>query len=250
MKKPLIGIVPDYRSGSAEQFSAWPHYALRTNYPTSIEKAGGVAILLPYDHSAIDYYLNLIDGLMMVGGNLDINPKRYGEKAHEKVVLNETRENFEFEILGKALLIKDFPIFGICNGMQLINVLHQGTIIQHIPDEDPQFMNHLQEHHPDHKNHHNPYHQINIKRETRLRKIIGQDEIKTNSSHHQAIKKVGNSLVVAGSAPDGIIEAIEKPDHKFCIGVQWHPEFESSTADQKLFEAFVAAAKKDPKIIS
>lgn len=241
--KPLIGIVPDYKEGSPTCYSCKPYYALRHNYVDMINKAGGAAIILPYDYDLIDDYLDAIDGIMIVGGYFDIHPKRYGASdIHPTVKLNDIRENFEYA-LGKKAVEKNLPFLGICNGMQLLNVLHGGNVIQHIPDEG-KFMDHEQSHFAEFKDYAKAYHHVNIVKDSKLFSIIGEEKINTNSSHHQATKQAGAGLVVAGLAEDGIIEAIEKPQHDFCIGVQWHPEFEVSNADKKIFNEFVKIAKK------
>ncbi len=239
-KLPLIGIVLDYKSGAQDSYSIRPHYAIRCNYVEMINKAGGTAILLPYDFAAISTYLSLLDGLMIVGGHFDIHPKKYGaSEVHESVTLNETREKFESALTVEALKTK-LPILGICNGMQLINVLFGGDIIQHIPDAG-EFLNHEQSK-TDNPDSHKPHHLVNIDSTSILHKIIGADKIQTNSSHHQAVKNVVEPLRISARASDGIIEALENPLHPFCIGVQWHPEFDVSAADRKIFESFIAAA--------
>lgn len=241
ISRPLIGIVPDYKDGSPNGYSVRNYYALCTNYVEMVNQAGGAAIILTYDYELIDFYLTNLDGLMVVGGYFDIHPKRYGEeKIHPMVKLNDVREEFEFEIGSKALKA-EIPFLGICNGMQLINVLHDGTLYQHLSDEGS--IDHEQSHIEGFKNYCTAYHDVNIKKESKLFQIVGEYKIKTNSSHHQAVEKVGNGLIVSGNALDGIIEAIEKPHHPFCIGVQWHPEFSVSKADEKIFKAFVDAAK-------
>jgi putative glutamine amidotransferase len=240
--RPLIGIVPDYKEGGANDYSTRPYYALRHNYVSMINKAGGAALLLTYDYDLIDDYLESLDGLMIVGGYFDIHPNRYGEShIHHTVKLNEIRESFEYE-LGKKAVKTNMPFFGICNGMQLINVLHGGTVIQHIPD-NKNLMDHEQGHREEFKDYAKAYHDVTIAKNSRLFNIIGKEKIGTNSSHHQAAKTVGIGLAASGHANDGVIEAVEKSDHPFCFGVQWHPEFEISDADKKLFEAFVQAAE-------
>jgi putative glutamine amidotransferase len=241
--KPLIGIVPDYKDGCSNGYSSRNYYALRANYVEMINNAGGAAIILTYDYDLIDSYLDSLDGLVVVGGYFDIHPKRYGEKQiHPTVKLNDVRESFE-HALGSKAIKANIPLFGICNGMQLINVLHGGKVIQHIPDEE-QFMDHEQSHIEGFGDYKIPYHDILIERNSKLFSIIGEEKIKTNSSHHQAAKNPGEGLRVAARATDGVIEAVEKPGHPFCIGVQWHPEFEVTEADKKIFVAFVEAAKK------
>ncbi len=240
--RPLIGIVPDYKEGCPNGYSVKNYYALRANYVEMINQVGGAAIILTYDYDLIDFYLKNLDGLMIVGGYFDIHPKRYGEeKIHPAVKLNDVREEFEFEIGSRALKAK-MPFLGICNGMQLINVLHGGVVFQHLLDEG-RFIDHEQSHIEGFGSYSIPYHDVEIEDNTKLFEIIGEKKIKTNSSHHQAAKTVGDGLIVSGHASDGIIEAIENPSHPFCLGVQWHPEFSVSEADRKIFKAFVDAAK-------
>ncbi len=240
--RPLIGIVPDYKEGGQSDYSTKPYYALRHNYVDMINKSGGAAVMLTYDYDLIDDYLESLDGLMIVGGYFDIHPKRYGEeKIHPTVKLNNVREDFEYE-LGKRAIKTNLPIFGICNGMQLINVLHGGTVIQHIPDEEI-FMDHEQSHNDKFQDYKIGYHEVSIAKDSKIFAITGSETMPTNSSHHQAAKTIGYGLKASGHASDGIIEAIEKVGHPFCIGVQWHPEFEVSDADRKLFEAFVNTAQ-------
>jgi putative glutamine amidotransferase len=241
--KALIGIIPDYKSGAENEYSVKSYYALRCNYTEMVAKAGGIPVILPYNHSTINDYLLIIDGLMIVGGNCDISPARYGAaEIHPSTTPNETRENFEVALASEAIKI-NIPIFGICNGMQLINVLYGGDIIQNIADDD-NYINHEQSRNPSFKDSGKPYHQVNIKSETLLYNIAKTNKINTNSSHHQAIKNVGSALRISATADDGIIEAIENPSHPFCLGVQWHPEFETNDVDQKIFTKFVETCKK------
>lgn len=258
---PIIGVLPDFQNGAENTYSKKDFYAIRKNYIDGISDAGGLPIIMTYDYEKIDDYLAIIDGLMVVGGYMDIHPKRYNEEyIHPTVKLNLTRENFEYEFVKRALKT-NLPIFGICNGMQLISVLHGGKIIQHILDEK-NFMDHDQSEYPDNckyidheqshftefKEYGNPYHDINIEKNSQFYQIVQNEKFATNSSHHQAIKSVGDDLKVVAKADDGIIEAFEKPNHPFCIGVQWHPEFQTSPADKKLFKEFVNQANNYKKI--
>jgi putative glutamine amidotransferase len=120
-------------------------------------------------------------------------------------------------------------------------VLHGGKVIQHIPDEKV-FINHEQSSIEGFSDYKVAYHEVKIEKDSKLFSLIGEEKIKTNSSHHQAAKNAGNGLKIAARASDGIIEAIEKNDHPFCLGVQWHPEFEVCAADKKIFTSFVDAA--------
>jgi len=241
--RPLIGIVPDFKEGCPSSYSLKNFYALRANYVEMINKAGGAALILTYDYDLIDSYIEALDGLVIVGGYFDIHPKYYGEKEiHPTMKLNDTRNDFEIALGAKAMATK-LPFLGICNGMQLLNVLHGGKVIQHIP-ECGKYMDHEQSHIKGFDDYCQPYHDVEIAEDSKLFTVIGTKKITTNSSHHQAAKIVGDGLKIAGYASDGIIEAIEKVDHPFCLGVQWHPEFDTSGADRRIFENFVEAAKK------
>lgn len=241
IKRPLIGIVPDFRKGCPNGYSKGDYFALRSNHVDMINKAGGAALILTYDYNLIDRYLESLDGLMIVGGYFDINPKKYGEKEiHHTVNLNQFREDFEYA-LGKEAMKSNIPLLGICNGMQLLNSLHHGQVIQHIPDEE-NLMDHEQSHIEGFDDYHVGYHDVEIEKDSKLYTMVGKDKILTNSSHHQAAKVAGDGLKVSARASDGVIEALEKTDHPFCIGVQWHPEFEVSDADRKIFESFVEAS--------
>jgi len=131
------------------------------------------------------------------------------------------------------------PVLGICGGQQLLHVVLGGTLIQHIPDEVPEALAHEQ---PNPRN--EPGHEISVLPGTRLRAIVGADSLAVNSAHHQAAKNEPPGLVVNAIAPDGVIEGIESPEHRFCIGVQWHPEFFISDGDRKLMGAFIMAASE------
>ncbi len=240
--KPLIGIVPDYKEGCPTGYSSRHYYALRANYVEMINKAGGAAVILTYDYDLIDSYIDSLDGVVIVGGYFDINPKRYGETTiHHTVKLNDVREDFENALVSKLIKTK-LPYLGICNGMQLLNVLHGGKVIQHIPDEG-KYIDHEQSHDEAFKDYNKGYHEVNIERNSKLFEIVGHEKILTNSSHHQAARSTGDALKISARASDGVIEAIENPHHPFCIGVQWHPEFEVSQADRKIFESFVKASE-------
>ncbi|MDP6172804.1 MAG: gamma-glutamyl-gamma-aminobutyrate hydrolase family protein [Rhodospirillales bacterium] len=234
--KPVIGITAD--SEKADGYSKFPWMALRENYAGAVSRAGGLPIVLPPDEEQASAYLAIIAGLIITGGDFDVDPALYGDgKRHKSVTLKEDRTNFEFAIT-RAALEKDMPILAICGGQQLLNVVLGGTLIQHIPDEVPAALAHEQPNPRD-----EPGHEVKIEPGTLLMDIIGQAEISVNSAHHQAVKAVSGSARINASAPDGVVEGIEAPAQHFCLGVQWHPEFEITQADQRLFAAFVHAAR-------
>jgi len=135
-------------------------------------------------------------------------------------------------------LVVGLLAMGICGGQQLLHVALGGTLIQHIPDEVPGALPHEQ---PNPRT--EPGHTVAVKAGTLLAQIAGAAELPVNSAHHQAAKDEPAGIVVSGRAPDGVIEAIESPVHRFCLGVQWHPEYAISAADPKIFAALVAAAR-------
>ena len=240
MKKPIIGITLDLPVKSEQnKYAAFPWYALRKNYMDSVIKAGGVPICLPYDHENIHQVVNLIDGLIIPGGDCDLHPSLYEKEIlSDKVVLNEERSKFEIELF-EIIKHKNIPFLGICFGMQIMNVSFGGDLIQHIPDHIKSDINHTQPHPKD-----APWHNINIEKNTMLYDFAEKaDRVMVNSTHHQAVGRVGQGLIASAIASDGIIEAIEAPDYKFMMGIQWHPEYlTTDPLDLKLFKALVQAA--------
>jgi putative glutamine amidotransferase len=235
MKTPIIGLTLDWRESG--NYSQYPWYALRENYSNAVADAGGLPFLIPFHITHVDAYLDILDGIIVTGGDFDVDPKLYGEaNLHERVVPLPNRTQFEYELVSKALE-RDMPVLGICGGHQLINVVLGGSLIQHIPAELKDALAHEQ---PNPR--HEPSHPVQINQGTILYDIIGTDTIQVNSAHHQAVKRVGGGMLVNSSAPDGIVEGIEHPAYKFCLGIQWHPEFIISDADRRIFEAFIKAS--------
>lgn len=234
-KKPLIGITFD--TLETGDFSIYPWYGLRQYYCSTITKMGGIPFPLIHDHSLIESCLSLIDGLLVSGGGHDIDPTLYGDsEIHPTVTIKPKRTAFEIAIT-KAALEQNLPVLGICGGQQVINVALGGSLIQHIPEEIPTCLDHLQ------KNcRTEPAHTVKITKETLLYSIVEKEEIHVNSVHHQAVKTLGHGLRTNAYAPDGIIEGIEAPAHRFCLGLQWHPEFLVTPSDGAIFKAFLEAA--------
>jgi putative glutamine amidotransferase len=236
MSRPvIIGLTLD--SEKPGGYSKFPWYAIRENYCGSVVRAGGLPILLPHEPERAAEYLDLIDGLIVTGGAFDVDPALFGaESRHDSVTTKDRRTAFELAIT-RAALAADKPVLGICGGQQLLNVALGGTLIQHIPDEISGPLAHEQ---PNPRN--EPGHDVAVAPATILHGIVGAARFPVNSAHHQAVKTVGPGVVIDAVAPDGVIEGIELPGKRFCIGVQWHPEFEISRADEALLRAFVAAA--------
>ena len=234
--RPIIGITLD--SEEPGGYSKLPWYALRKNYCESVTDAGGVPVLLPHHADLVPAYLDMINGLVVTGGAFDVDPALFGAASrHPTVILKAERTRFEYAIIQGALE-RDIPILGICGGQQLLNVVLGGSLIQHIPDEIPQCLPHEQ---PNPRT--EPGHHVRLIAGTQLAHIAGAPHIAVNSAHHQAVKSVAPGCVVNALAPDGVIEGLERPASKFCIGVQWHPEYHIGPADTALFDAFLQAAR-------
>jgi putative glutamine amidotransferase len=215
------------------------------DYRQSILHVGGEPRTLD-PSMAVEEALAGIDGLMLTGGG-DVAPSRYGEVAHPSVEEAEAgRDEFETALVLGARARK-LPILAICRGVQVLNVACGGTLVQDIPSQIAGALTHsLQV--PQHQ----PYelaHEVWVDKDSLLaglmRERLVDEALEVNSRHHQAVKNVARGFVVTATAPDGVIEAIEDPDARFCLGVQWHPENFFRTGEfRALFEGFVEAAQK------
>ena len=231
MKKPIIGVTLDNEESGS--YSNFPWYAIRNNYLHSIEKFGAIPFPLLYAKKNLQNIFHLLDGLIITGGNFDIDPKKYGKKSQGSRTIKDDRTSFEIAIC-KMFLRSSKPILGICGGEQLLNVVCGGTLIQDIKKKK------LIEH--EQKNPRNETsHEVNIVKKTNLSKIIKKNKIMVNSAHHQAIDKLGKNLIINGYANDNIIESVEHIKHYWCMGIQWHPEFLITEDDKKIIKNFVKA---------
>jgi len=193
---------------------------------------------LPHEVALADDYIDLLDGLVVTGGAFDVDPSLYGaNERHDSVVTKDRRTAFELAVL-RGFLKADRPMLGICGGQQLLNVALGGSLIQHIPDSVTDCLAHEQ---PNPRT--EPGHDVAVQAGSLLHRLgSGADKLAVNSAHHQAAQHVGDGVVISGRAPDGVIEAIEVPNRRFCLGVQWHPEYSISAADDAIFQALIEAA--------
>ena len=236
MSSPIIGLTLD--TAAPTGLSKVGRYLIRENYCRAVARAGGIPICLPHEAALAEAYAQRMDALVVTGGAFDVDPGLFGAKAkHATVTLKEERTAFEWSVT-KAMLDLDKPVLGICGGEQLLNVILGGTLIQHIEDEITGTVLHEQPNPRD-----EPGHTVKVTPGTLLHKLTGADSLAVNSAHHQAVKDVGPEVVINAIASDGVIEGIESKIHRFCLGVQWHPEFLISGQDESLFAGLIAAAR-------
>jgi putative glutamine amidotransferase len=216
------------------------------DYKQSVLHAGGEVRVV---EEAVDVSAALRDagGLLLTGGD-DVAPSRYGEARHEATTeVAPERDEFEIALVREARRL-GLPIFGICRGIQVMNVAFGGTLIQDIPSQVENALDH-QFKVPPHKAF-DYAHDVWVEDNSLLAKMMaerlsGSDSCAVNSRHHQAVKQVAPGFRVVATAPDGIIEAIEDPGVRFCLGVQWHPENFWRTGEfRPLFEGFVEASNR------
>ncbi len=235
-KRPIVGVTLD--SEQPGGYSKYPWYALRQNYADAIVAAGGLPIALPHDAALAADYLDRIDALVVTGGAFDVDPALYGEgDRHATVTLKEGRTAAELA-LTQGALERDLPVLGICGGEQLLAVALGGSLIQHIPDSVTGALEHEQ---PNPR--HEPGHPVAVVPGTLLHRIVGATDMRVNSAHHQAVRAPGPHAVVNATAPDTVIEGLEDARYRFCLGVQWHPEFFIDPGDRRIFDAFIAACR-------
>jgi putative glutamine amidotransferase len=238
VSEPLIGVSTSVTVGE------YPERAyVNSAYLRAVEQAGGIPVLLPppLGASARETLWRRLDGLVLTGGG-DIEPGRFGQDTHPKTALvSGDRDALEMELVDRALR-DDVPLFGICRGLQVINVALGGSLHQHIPDAVGETVQHTQS-----EKRHVATHPVKVLAEgTRLGRIVGTSELSVNSFHHQAIESLGRGLREVAWAPDQVIEAVEHEDaRRFVVAVQWHPEdlVEHDPAARALFTAVVAAAR-------
>ena len=232
--RPIIGVTTFLSEQSK-------YSTVSRNYIDSIYAAGGLPVNIPIisNESNYDNYIDMLDGLLFTGGN-DIAPYYFGENpVRELNSMSSIRDEYEFSLF-KTAYEKNMPIFGICRGIQLINVAMEGSLYQDIYSQCPGTLGHS----PEHTASDEFYHAVQIKKDTQLYEIFGEERIFTNSFHHQSVKQLGNNLIATAYSEDGIVEAIESTEDRFLLGVQWHPECMTKRHPMflKLFRAFVEAS--------
>lgn len=229
--KPLIGITTYAQNA---RWGVWdlPAALIPLDYVDAVERAGGRPLLVPPSEDGVEETLEALDGIVFSGG-ADVDPAHYGAEAHPETDAPQARRDAGEMALLRAALERDLPTLAICRGFQLLNVARGGDLVQHLPEALGT---------DDHRRVPGEFavHPVEVKPGSRLASIVG-DRADVTSHHHQAAGRVGEGLVETAWAADGTLEAVEDPDKRFTVGIQWHPE---AGEDQALFEALVEQARE------
>jgi putative glutamine amidotransferase len=238
VSRPVIGLCTALERA---RWSVWDQEAvlLPRNYIDAVQRAGGLALMIPPDPRGADdpdEWLDHIDGLLLAGGS-DIDPAAYGAQR-DPATVGTVPERDAFEIaLATRAMERDIPFLGICRGMQVMNVARGGTLIQHLPDDVG---------HEDHRRvlgtFENADHDVRLADGSLAARVAGEKIHATKSHHHQGVRDVGDGLDVTGWATvDDLPEVLEDPTRAFALGVQWHPEADEASP---LIAALVEQARE------
>ncbi len=236
--KPVIGINGDYRpANGGNNALSW----FNSGYYEAIVAAGGIPVLIPplSEDEDLKQVLKSLDGILLTGCALDMDPIRLGHDMHPSTrVMPKLREDFDRRLAQMAVELQ-MPTLAIGLGMQCVNVVCGGTLHQHLLESVPGAL-----HHRDAVEK-NLRHVLDIVPGTRVDAIYGPGEIRVNSQHHMCINKLANRFKVSSTCPDGVIESYESTtDAWFCLGVQWHPENDTASAlDRQVFDLFMEACQ-------
>ncbi|MFM9022535.1 MAG: gamma-glutamyl-gamma-aminobutyrate hydrolase family protein [Solirubrobacterales bacterium] len=218
---PVIGICA---AVELARWTVWEQMAALAplDYVDSVKRAGGIAVLLTPDPRVTgepDLLLDRIDGLLVAGGS-DIDPSAYGSQRDGQTgETNLERDLFEISLARRAVE-RDMPVLGVCRGMQVLNIAFGGTLVQHLPDRYGH-----EGHRPNPGSFAGSEHGVRLEEGSLAANVAGEAEPSTLQHHHQGVDEVGEGLVATGWAvEDGLTEALEMPDRRFVLGVQWHPE--------------------------
>lgn len=234
-KKPIIGITGAYVKHNEYMEGVYVHH----DYHKSVAANGGIPIILPYINPEIALEtLSVCDGIILSGGE-DVDPQLFGQDPHHQLGPTTPERDLAEIAMVKYALENNIPLLAICRGVQILNVALGGTLIQDIPSQIKESIQHSQK-----IDRSRDTHWVTISRDSKLYGIVGSERVRVNSLHHQAIDRVANDLRVVAQSSDGIVEAVEyiQPT-TFTVGVQWHPESMAST-NSEMNNIFVEFIKK------
>lgn len=237
MQRPLIAITSDYSDGYDARYPSLLTFRIKSTYAKAVIAAGGIPVIIPFDREIDpDNLVRRIDGLIISGSGDDIHPFFISRKIRPPEKNSISRQEFEFRIASSAI---DFgiPVLGICGGMQLLNVLFGGNLIEDIPSSTGS------------KIHKSEYfkevHKIRILKGSHLFRAVKTETLYVNSTHHQAVYSVPQCFNITATAPDGIVEAIELNSDNLVMGLQFHPEaMIRKKRHLRIFEYFIKKARE------
>jgi putative glutamine amidotransferase len=239
--EPLIAVAAQPLPAGATSSWREDSVALPASYVRALHRAGAQEGILgprPLDPEGARAVLERFDGLLLIGG-ADVDPVHYGEEPHpETYGVNRDADAFEISLLHAAMDLEK-PVLAICRGFQVLNVALEGSLDQHITGREGLVGHGVPGVTPE-------MHEVRIEPGTWTAKALGRENIRVSSSHHQSIGRLADGLVVTGRAPDGLVEAVERPGETWVVAVQWHPErtAEDDPAQQGLFEALAEQATR------
>ncbi len=235
---PRIGVLPLYNQ---EKQTLW----INPLYFGGIETAGGLPSLLPLSDSPAlwEEYCQSFDGFVFTGGQ-DVDPAVYGQERLPQCGYQAPLRDAQELFMLRRLRVLNKPVLGICRGIQVLNAALGGTLYQDLPTQAPSPVVHRQD-----KPYDLPHHQVTIAPGTLLHGLVGQTHLSVNSMHHQAVLTPAPGLTVSAWAQDGIIEALELPEARFFLGIQWHPEhmWQDYASARAIWRGLVSACEESPE---
>jgi putative glutamine amidotransferase len=235
MTKPVVLLTPDVESRVSQRRGDTSRvHVIDRAYTEAVERAGGIPLVAPYGAESL---VERADAVVLTGGAFDVDPALFGEEPHPALgTLKPDRTKSERAIYARAVE-RGLPMLGVCGGMQLMNVERGGTLWQDLHTQAPSDVPHEQDNSKAEAGH-----DVEVAAGTKLAAAVGAGTLGVNSTHHQAVRSVGDGLVETAVAPDGIVEAFEDPSLPFFVGVQWHPEAMADPRHLEIYRALIDAA--------
>jgi putative glutamine amidotransferase len=234
--RPVIGVTPDIEFRPDGNPPRDFYFVDARNFD-ALREVGATAIMLPHESADIDRYLDLVDGLLVTGGGYQFQVPDLFRNDGTEPAEKERRMRFEAALMRRAIE-RDHAVLAVCGGFQLMNLLTGGELVVSLAQARPDWAHHRG------ASFAQTEHAVQLVADTRLASITGASTLQVNSRHQQGVVSTGPGAVVSAWSEDGVVEAIEVPGKRFCIGTQWHPEFLLSPPERRLFEAFVQASRR------